>query len=335
MTWLPDPTLERLRSLAASPEGADVGDRYEILEVVGEGAMGTVHRARDTVLGREVAVKILRVTEGAAPADGAALAERMRREALILARLEHPGIVPVHDAGVLPDGRIYYAMRLVRGKRLDEAAGERTTRDETLRTFVRICEAVAFAHAHGVIHRDLKPENVMVGPFGEVLVMDWGVARLLGAPDESGTVETAATAPRETAAGAVIGTPGYMAPEQAAGGADQADQRSDVFSLGALLVFLLAGSHPTAAGPVPPAGIPKPLTSIIRRAIAPAPPDRYQGVADLLSDLTRYISGGRVLAHRESIPERVARVLRPYRVAIVLIVGYLLMRAALLLWTRR
>src|SRR5260370_3458242 len=143
----------------------------------------------------------------------------MVKEARILARLEHPSIVPVHDCGVLPDGRFYYAMKMVRGNRLDKEVGPAMALTERLQLFQKICDAVAFAHAHGVIHRDLKPQNIMVGPFGEVLVLDWGVARQIG----------------PGADGAVVGTPGYMAPEQATGDAALVDARADVYALGGSL----------------------------------------------------------------------------------------------------
>jgi serine/threonine protein kinase len=187
------PTRRRLRRAADSPETA--GTPYTILEELGRGGMGTVYRALDATLDREVALKVS--TLGPADPDEA---ERMRREARVMARLEHPGIVPVHDAGQLPDGRRYYAMRLVRGERLDAWARGASLSDR-LGAFRKICDAVAFAHAHGVVHRDLKPENVMIGSFGEVLVLDWSVARRREEPAEP--------------PGTVVGTRSYMAPEQA------------------------------------------------------------------------------------------------------------------------
>ncbi len=142
--------------------------------------MGTVYRARDLALGRDVALKVLR-----AETSDERLADRLRREARILAHLEHPGIVPVHDVGTLADGRVFYVMKLVRGTRLDvfaESAGV----SEVLRAFLRVVETVGFAHAHDVIHRDLKPANIMVGGFGELLVLDWGIAKITGGAAESG-----------------------------------------------------------------------------------------------------------------------------------------------------
>ena len=187
--WLGNGTLSHLRDVADWP---DLGERYEVTRRIDRGGMGVVYEARDRVLDRDVAIKVLD--------DGArhGVAERRLEEARILGRLEHPGIVPVHDAGVLSDGRVFYVMKLVRGETLDAAFGRRSL-NERLEVFLRICDAVSFAHAHGVVHRDLKPQNIMLGAFGEVLVMDWGVAtRADGGP----------------LPGAIAGTPGYMAPEQ-------------------------------------------------------------------------------------------------------------------------
>ena len=156
--------------------------------------MGVVYSARDRELDRQVALKVL----ATAVAD-AESTDRLRREARIIAGLEHPGIVPVHDVGSLPDGRVFYAMKLVSGQRLDAFLGGGRPLPEKLRVFLRVCEPVAFAHAHGVIHRDLKPENVMVGPFGEVLVMDWGVAKRL---EDGDAVGPAARARGSSAQGA-------------------------------------------------------------------------------------------------------------------------------------
>lgn len=192
MSWLSDDAVARLRDIAEQPELT--GTRYELLRELGRGGVGVVYECHDRELERSVAMKVLD--------------EEFRAEAKTLAKLEHPGIVPIHDAGVLPDGRFYYTMKLVRGQRLDELRS--LTRAETLRLFVRICEPVAFAHANGVVHRDLKPQNVMVGEFGAVLVMDWGVEN-------------------------IAGTPGFMPPEK------ERSERSDVFALGATLKAMLRG----------------------------------------------------------------------------------------------
>jgi serine/threonine protein kinase len=192
MKFLSDDAVAHLRDITEQPDLT--GTRYELLRELGRGAMGIVYDVRDRDLARSVAMKVVD--------------EEWRDEARLIAALEHPGIVPVHDAGELPDGRFYYTMKLVRGARLDTWLREGHPLTERLRLFVRICEPLAFAHANGVVHRDLKPENVMVGEFGAVLVMDWGVAH-------------------------IAGTPGFMAPER------ERNARTDVYALGALLQSLL------------------------------------------------------------------------------------------------
>src|SRR3954469_15690424 len=204
--------------------------------------MGTVYVVEDTDLRRRVALKVLDLPD-------ADLEARLRREAQVLARLEHPGIVPVHDVGVLPDGRTFYTMKWVEGARLDRHLAGAVPLAERLRLFLRIADAVAFAHAKGVLHRDLKPENVMVGAFGEVLVMDWGLAKILA--EASGLARA-----RTTAESAVLGTPGFMSPEQRTGASAGVDARADVYSLGALLQWM--------AG----AGAPPALQAICRKALA-------------------------------------------------------------------
>jgi eukaryotic-like serine/threonine-protein kinase len=194
-----DSVLDHLRHIAGLPDLS--GTRYELEREIGRGGMGVVYEARDRQLDRPVALK---VTE-------AALADKAR----LIARLEHPAIVPVYEAGTLPDGRAFYAMKLVSGERLDRHIGQKHALAESLRVVRRVGEALAFAHSGGVIHRDLKPQNVMVGEFGEVYVMDWGVD-------------------------AVGGTPGFRAPEAVL------DTRSDIFALGALLRFVLPPASPAA-----------------------------------------------------------------------------------------
>jgi serine/threonine-protein kinase len=218
--WIPDRTLAHLRAVTDKPDFS--GTRYRLLEPVGQGGMGVVYRAHDTELERDVAIKVLRTPE--ATPD---LARRLRTEARILAGLEHPGIVPVHDVGTLPDGRVWYAMKLVRGESLDRLIARPFDLAERLRIFQRIAEAVAFAHAHGVLHRDLKPGNVMVGAFGEVLVLDWGVAkRAEGAPGDVATAAPDRTDRAGTLHGTRLGTPGWMAPEQERGDVARIDRRT-------------------------------------------------------------------------------------------------------------
>jgi serine/threonine protein kinase len=336
---LSDTVLAHLRGAAADAP-AFVHPRYEIIEAIGVGGMGRVYRALDRELGREVALKLLHD-----PPPDAAAGERTLREARIIARLEHPGIVPVHDAGQTRDGRVFYVMKLVRGERLDErfaaadggernASAAREGLAERLRVFERICETMAFAHAHGVLHRDLKPQNVMVGAFGEVLVLDWGIARERTAP------------PPGEGAGVVLGTPAYMPPEQARGANELVDERSDVFALGAILYFLLTGRAPisrtlferqrreeavTFESPrrVNPR-IPRPLAAICAKALSAAPAERYGSAAELAGEVGRFRAGDRVRAYREGAAARVARVAWKHRAAIGLVAAYLLIRWVLI-----
>jgi serine/threonine protein kinase len=283
--------LDRLTAMFQEPDVS--GTRYTLMSVLGRGGMGVVYLAHDSMLDRDVALKIVE-----RPQDEP-------NEARILARLEHPGIVPVHDFGELPDGRLFYAMKRVRGDRLDRwmAAGRELT--DRLGVFLRVCDAVAFAHAQGVIHRDLKPENVMVGEFGEVLVLDWGLA--LRNADCGLRIERAAA-----------GTPDYMAPEQASGDA-AVDHRADIFSLGAML-----GAIADTA----------PVLAIARKARAADPGDRYPDVPALSADISRFLAGLAVEAHRERLVDRLARFGRRYRLPILLVLTYLVVRV-LMLWLFR
>jgi serine/threonine protein kinase len=306
-----------------------------------------VFTAEDENLQRRVALKVLDV-----PGANGDFANRLIREARVLAALEHPGIVPVHDVGTLVDGRIFYTMKFVEGKRLDKHIESVTSVPDRLRIFLRICDAVAFAHARGVLHRDLKPANIMVGPFGEVLVMDWGLAKILRetvshpaheADPEATILETpkssaAASDTTEISAvtehGTVMGTPGYMSPEQARGEVENLDARSDIFSLGALLRFLLTGKPEETSVP-DGIRVEKSLAAICAKATAVAPADRYPNVQELALDVSRYLDGLAVGAHRESIFEKTARFYRRYRFFILLIVAYLVMRIILLTVSRR
>jgi serine/threonine protein kinase len=318
MTWLPDSALSRLQDVADWPDFT--GTRYEILERLGQGGMASVYRAHDRDLDRQVAVKVLHTD---AVADSAKT--RMLREARVIARMEHPGILPVHDLGLLPDGRIYYAMKFVHGLRLDEFLSTTQSLSDRLRVFLRICEAVAFAHSQGVIHRDLKPSNVMIGGFGEVLVIDWGLAKVLS--DQTASASASPQAPpaqpmsgsEPTLHGSVLGTPGFMAPEQELGRTDAVDQRTDVFGLGALLSSLL-----TAASP-------KSLRAISDKARSADPVDRYPSVTELIDDVNNFLNGARVSAFPESLWSTGRRLVLRHRALILLVATYLAVRVVLLL----
>ncbi len=381
---LDERALARLRAVADLPD-LD-GTHYEVLRRLGSGGMGTVYLVRDHDLGRDVALKVLTV-----PDESGTLSSRLLAEARHLARLEHPNIVPVHDVGRLTDGRIYYTMKLVRGRRLDAWRREAPSRAAALRLFQRVCEAVAFAHASGVIHRDLKPENVMVGPFGEALVMDWGVAKLMkeaaplqatpASPFRAARLPEAASAgpppgpPADdpgpppgdveeetglgradgrplTADGAVIGTPAYMAPEQARGQVERLDQRTDVYALGAILYFLLAGRPPFEGAspgetlrrvvgdrPEPLRQIdrtlPKALEALCARAMAAEPSDRYASAREMAEDVERFLDGQPVSAHRETIADKARRLLSRNREMVWLVLAYLIMRGVVLAVARR
>ena len=296
---LSDAAIARLRRLEDRPDVG--GTRYDLLEEIGRGGMGIVFRARDRELDRDVAIK---VTAWQTESDAA----RLRREARTLASLEHPGIVPVHEVGRLPDGRVFLVMGLARGERLD-AHARRLTLADRLRVFDRICDTVAFAHARGVIHRDLKPANIMVGTFGQVLILDWGLA----APYVGSDIT-------------VGGTDGYMPPEQST---QVSNARMDVYALGAVLRNLI-----DVNGPADGAGTTtRPLRSIVARATNADPSARYADAAALAADVRRFTDGQAVAAHRESGLERAGRLVRVYRTPIALVLTYLAVRALLLFWS--
>jgi tetratricopeptide (TPR) repeat protein len=241
---------------------AEAPARLQLQGEIARGGMGAVLKGRDVDLGRDVAVKVLLE----AHAGRTELVQRFVEEAQVAGQLQHPGVVPVYQMGQLPDRRPYFTMKLVKGQTLAQLLARRTDpaqdRPRLLKVFEQVCQALAYAHARGVIHRDLKPSNVMVGAFGEVQVMDWGLAKILrqGGADEKAPATAEATVIRtarggsatppppgsQTQAGAVLGTPAYMAPEQARGETARLDERCDVFGLGAILCTILTGQPPYA-----------------------------------------------------------------------------------------
>lgn len=327
MRHISDDALKRLRNGTRVPDLT--GTRYRLLEEVARGGMGVVYAVKDENLHRRVALKVLEM-----PGGESELASRLMREARVLASLEHPGIVPVHDVGTLADGRVFYTMKLVEGHGLDKHLESIPSVPDRLRVFLRICDAVAFAHARGVLHRDLKPENVMVGSFGEVLVMDWGLAKLLGdfatVDDQEMTIAEPISsvgnmlATAGTGQGSVLGTPGYMSPEQAGGNVELLDPRTDIFSLGMVLQYMLGKGRPNRV-----------LKAICAKATAENREERYGSVQEFALDVSRYLDGLTVTAYRENVLEKIGRFYVRNRFFILLIAAYLMMRVSLLLFFKR
>jgi tetratricopeptide (TPR) repeat protein len=349
------PTAER-----RTPDSS--GMRFKVLRSHAQGGLGVVSVARDIELGREVALKEMQ----AQYADDPDNCGRFVREAEVTGALEHPGIVPVYAMGQYPDGRPYYAMRFIRGETLQEAI-RRFHAGDTLYTLrglltrlVAVCNAVAYAHSRGVIHRDLKPGNVMLGPFGETLVVDWGLAKVL---DRSTDVDGGSGAEERirvsdvdglaTRAGALLGTPAYMSPEQARGEVDTLGPATDVYSLGATLYTLLTGRAPVvsdkplgllkkvAVGDWPAPRqvnpqLPRPLDAICRKAMAAKAGDRYGSALELAGEIERWLADERVNAYREPWRTRMFRWVRRHRtkasVAAASALVALLMGGAGLVW---
>jgi WD40 repeat protein len=291
-------------------------ERYQILGEHGRGGLGRVSRAHDRELGRDVAIKEL-------IARSSSSEDRFLREAMITARLEHPGIVPMYEAGRWPDGTPYYAMKLVAGRPLRDLIVERTTVDQRiglLHHVIAVADAMAYAHGRNIIHRDLKPANVIIGDFGETIVIDWGLAKDLSAAEDAPVDGNRSKAPHDsdlTTAGAVLGTPAYMAPEQERG--ERVDQRADVFAIGAMLWELCSLQK------VPPtnlrqrhrmlrrAAIDQDLAVIIDKALDPDPGRRYPDAGALASDLKAFKSGARISGRTYSLPAMLTHWTRRHR----------------------
>ena len=332
--WGSDDGLPRV--LLSEPAGDDLAPvltrpglpvqagRYQILGEIARGGMGAVLRARDADLGRELALKVLLRPHR----DDAEVRNRFVEEAQIGGQLQHPGIVPVYELGAFPDRRPFLAMKLVRGRTLAALLAERSSPAHDLPRFLaifeQVCQTVAYAHSRRVIHRDLKPSNVMVGSFGEVQVMDWGLAKVLpegGVADERKrpdgvedvtevrTLRTEGSG-SESQAGSVLGTPAYMAPEQARGEIDHIDERADVFGLGAILCEILTGRPPfvgssrgeiqaqaaradlaDAQARLDACGAGEELTRLARDCMAPRPSDRPRDARAVARRVTAYTTG--------------------------------------------
>lgn len=308
---------ELVEALVAAMLETD-GPRLRIEGTVACGGVGAIHSAFDRVLQRRLAKKTLL----SAARDNPALVRAFLREASITAQLDHPNIVPVHDFGVDEQGSLYFTMKLVEGTTLAErisayhaAAGDRERLLALVEVVARACEALAYAHEHGVLHCDLKAENVMVGRFGQVYLMDWGFAQVMPRrPGQDGArrVRDPLPLPGLDPEGFAFGTPGYMSPEQAHGRLDAMDERSDVFSIGALLYHVLAGHPPyhgetklwrvlqaqqrrfapLVASARPDRPRPLELIRVVQRAMARDPGERYASVEDLAADLRRFLHGG-------------------------------------------
>ena len=303
--------------------------RYRLGAELGRGGMGRVVEAFDLQLGRTVAFK-----EVPANRASAGVERRFAREVQITARLEHPAIVPLYDSGVTEDGRPFYVMRKVTGRPLDDLIGRsRSVADRMaqLPAVLAAIDAVGHAHRRGVIHRDLKPANILVGELGETIVIDWGLAKVIGEESDE-VVETVMPSDSlHTQLGSVFGTPGFMAPEQARG--EELGPRGDVYALGATLYQLLAGKPPhkgtsatevlssTMSKAVDPAelaelGAPPDLVAIVKKALAFEAADRYPDAVALGEDVRRFLAGQLVAAHQYTRRQRLARFAKKYRGAL-------------------
>jgi tetratricopeptide (TPR) repeat protein/tRNA A-37 threonylcarbamoyl transferase component Bud32 len=319
--------------------GSRVG-RYVLQKFHAKGGMGEIWLADDPAIGRAVALKRM---FGTRPDKQ----ERFLVEARVTGKLEHPGIVPVHEVGRTEEGHPFYVMKFIHGRTLKNVIQELHEPVEPsavprevqlvklLQSFLCLCQTVAYAHSHSVLHRDLKPDNVMLGPFGETVLLDWGLAKVMGQPDhpaEPGVVESVKLTGEstETRAGAIMGSPSYMSPEVAAGLNTEIDQRSDIYLLGATLYEIITGRLPRedssvlrvlelARNHVPEAprkvkrDLPRPLEAICLKAMAPRKEDRYQTAQALAEDMERYLAGEPVSAYRERVHERIWRFAKRHR----------------------
>jgi tRNA A-37 threonylcarbamoyl transferase component Bud32 len=303
-------------------------ERYAMRELLGRGGMGEVRLCKDRHIGREVAMKVIRTDHMTRPD----VVRRFEREARVQGQLEHPAIVPVYDFGVAPDGSMYFTMKRLRGvtfhdvlwmlRNGDPQSIATYTRRKLLSAFARACLAVAFAHSRGVLHRDLKPSNIMLGDFGEVYVLDWGLAKIRKEPNLAleGRIETPTSSEHRTIVGEVVGTPGYMAPEQALGEVDRLDGRTDVYGLGTILFEILTleplhkeetpedvllstlyGPERRASVRVPGRDVPPDLEAIVVRATEVKQEDRFASARELCAAVEQFLDGDRDLEQKKAM----------------------------------
>jgi eukaryotic-like serine/threonine-protein kinase len=370
-----DTDPDRTASLKSAGGSTSAGTRFRVLRPHAEGGLGQVHIALDTELNRDVALKEIQ----ARFADDPRYRARFEFEAEITGGLEHPGIVPVYGLGHTPGGRPFYAMRFIKGNSLKEAirqfheAEKQSQRDsgqstlelrELVGRFIDVCDAVAYAHSRRVLHRDIKPANILLGKYGETLVVDWGLAKALDQPEVDSPVEqselplkpASGSALEPTQAGSAVGSPAYMSPEQASGQLDLLGPWSDVYGLGATLYHLLTGRAPCEAEPVREvyreilAGeIPRPrllnprvapgLEAICLKALALRPGNRYESAEALKADLKRWLADEPVSAWREPFSIRARRWAQRNRMAVTgaaaaLVVGVMGLSAVAMVQSR-
>ncbi len=333
-------TVRETAAARSKPPGVlpEVDPRaYDDRATVAEGGMGRITSATDRRLDRRVAIKEL--TD-----PSPVTCRRFEREALVTARLQHPSIVPIYEAGRWPSGEPFYAMKLIEGRTLRDVVREAKDLDARLALLphvLAVADALAYAHEHGIIHRDLKPHNVLVGGFGETVVIDWGLAKELAADDEP-AAPARPSSDDLTIAGSVMGTPSYIPPEQARG--EQVDARADVYAIGAMLYHLLAGEPPytgnssaevlasVVADPPPrlatrAPGVPRDLLAIVDKAMSRAPGERYPSARELAEELRRFQTGRLVAAHAYTRGELLRRWLRRHRTPVLAIGAALVVTA--------